>query len=269
MARRQQLIDRRDALGLSQEDVAQAAGLTANSIRRYELGLSTPRGGDRRAYARSLGWSPERLAIALADEPVLVNGHAVPGWLDLLASLEQASGRLYAYEAVGVHGLLQTPDYAAAVERVGPDHATSDEIDRRVAARMARQAVLTRQPDPLDPYVILDESVLHRVAGDPGVMADQLEHLAGMIDGGLDLRILPNEAGMFPFGSVTLLTQLGVVEPWVAITEDLSGPHIFERDRQPEAFGRHERLWDYLCTLALTPSATADMLVAAAKEYRQ
>ncbi len=110
MARRQRLVDRREELGLSQPDVARVTGVTGNSIRRYELGLSTPRGGDRRAYAEALGWSPEQLAVALTDEPQPVNGHAVPGWLSHLASLEQAAARVCAWEPLVIHGLLQTPD---------------------------------------------------------------------------------------------------------------------------------------------------------------
>jgi transcriptional regulator with XRE-family HTH domain len=270
MARRQRLVDRRDELGLSQADVAHTAGLTANSIRRYELGLSAPRTGDRRAYAKALGWTPQQLSVALAGEAAPVNGHAVPGWLGHLGSLEQAAGSICAYEAVGVHGLLQTADYAAAVERVGPEPANDAEIARRVKSRLARQAVLTREPEPLRLSVILDESVLHRRAGGPAIMATQFDHLIEMAERpNVDLRVLPLSAGMFAFGSLTLITQLGATAPWVAITEDLSGPHYFEADRQPDPYGRHVRLFDYLIDLSLDHAATLNAIVAAAKETRQ
>jgi transcriptional regulator with XRE-family HTH domain len=270
MPRRQRLIDRRDELGLSQDDVAQRANLTAISIRRYELGLSAPRTGDRRAYAAALKWTPERLTVALSDEPEPINGHAVPGWLGHLASLEQAAGSLCAYEAVGVHGLLQTADYATAVEQVGPEPANDAEIARRVKSRRARQAVLTREPDPLDLSVILDESILHRVAGGPAIMAAQLDYLVDLAEWpNIDLRVLPLSAGMFAFGSLQLITQLGATDPYMAITEDLSGPHYFEADRQPDPYRRHVRLFEYLTDLSFSPAATIDVIVAAAKETRQ
>jgi hypothetical protein len=199
-----------------------------------------------------------------------VNGHAVPGWLGHLASIEQASGCLCAFESVGVHGLVQTSDYAEAVERIGPESLSDTEIARRVEARLARQAVLARDPEPLVLTIILDESVLHRTAGGPDVMADQLDYLADVAEWpNVELRVLPFGAGMFPFGSLTLLTQPGATEPWVAITEDLSGPHYFERDIQPEAHGRHARLFDFLADLSLGPVASVDRITAAAKEYRQ
>ena len=67
------------------------------------------------------------------------------------ASHEQGASELWAYEPVVMPGLLQTPAYAAAVQRddsvYGPP--SDAESDRWVQQRLARQAVLTRDPDPL------------------------------------------------------------------------------------------------------------------------
>jgi transcriptional regulator with XRE-family HTH domain len=270
MARRQRLFERREQLGKTQAEVAREAGCNEGTYRNYESGRSTPRPGDRPALAEALEWTTLQLSVVLSDDPQPVNGHAVPGWLGHLASLEQGSGRLCAYEATTAHGLLQTADYATAVESIGPEPASDSEIARRVGARLARQAVLTRSPDPLALTVVLDESVLHRMAGGPEVMAAQLEHLADVADWpNVDLHVLPLGAGMFAFGSLTLLTQPGAAESWVAITEDLSGPHFTDRDLNPAGHARHVRLFDYLTGLALDPAASVDLLIATAKEYRQ
>lgn len=266
MARRQRLADRRTELGLTQDDVAHAAGLTANSIRRYELGLSAPRGGDRRAYAEALEWSPAHLALALTDDPQPVNGHAVPGWLSHLASLEQGAARLSAWEPLVVHGLLQTAEYALAVERADAVAKSEDAIARRVETRLARQSALHRE-DPLDLSVILDESVLLRVAGHPDVMGEQLEHLVELSAcGNVELRVLPLAAGRFSaaFGSFSLFVQAGAETPYMAVTEDRAGPHYLDR---PHELYAHTALYAHLCSVALGPSETLDLIHRTVKEH--
>lgn len=266
MARRQRLVDRREELGLTQEDVARAAGLTANSIRRYELGLSTPRGGDRRAYAEALGWEPLQLAMAMSDEPQPVNGHAVPGWLGHLASLEQAAGRVAAFEPVVVHGLLQTAAYACAIEAIGPDSVSGDAVARKVENRLARQAVLDHNRFEL--AVVLDESVLRRQAGGRDVMAAQLDHLAEIsAHPAVDLRVLSLSSGVFSaaFGSFSLFAQPGASDPYMAVTEDRAGPHYLDRPHELEA---HSALFAHLSDAAWPPTASVDLIHAVSKEYR-
>ena len=84
------------------------------------------------------------------------------------------------FEHTLIPGLLQTEDYARAVLAVHPG-TTPDEVDERLAARMARQAVLGREdPPPPVLWVLLDEQVLHRDPGSREIMHDQLVHLADM-----------------------------------------------------------------------------------------
>ena len=72
--------------------------------------------------------------------------------------------------------LLQTEDYARAMLRTQV-MATDEEIEEMVAARLARQAILSRDRPPMF-WVILDEGVLRRPVGGPKVMGEQLRHLA-------------------------------------------------------------------------------------------
>ncbi len=71
-------------------------------------------------------------------------------------------------------GLLQLPEYVRALMAgVGiPDH----DIEPRVARRLGRQAILSRERPPRL-HAILDEAVLRRAVGGPSVMARQLRHL--------------------------------------------------------------------------------------------
>jgi transcriptional regulator with XRE-family HTH domain len=266
---RHRLRQRREQLGLTQRDVARALQVTIRTYARYERGENTPPDGRLPALARKLDWSSAQLLLAINDDgqATVPNTHAVPGWLGHLASLEQAAERLCAFETIGVHGLLQTAEYAFAVERSDAIPKNDEGIARRVETRIARQAVLTRQPEPLALKVILDESVLLRVAGDLDVMADQLDHLIECARRpNIDLRVLPFAAGTFPFGSFTLMTSPGASAPYMAVTEDRGGPHYLDRSNELEV---HITLFDYLSTLALEPDESTDLITAAAKETRR
>lgn len=265
MPRRERLIARRRELRLSRTYIAGRIGRDPGTVGRYETGESTPHPSDWATIAEAYALTEPELAVALTEHRRL-NGHAVPGWLGVLASFEQAAGRLDAFETVGVHGLLQTAAYAAAVES-GLDRTNESLTARRVEARLARQAVLTRQPHPLELRVILDESVLHRVAGGPEVMADQLDHLAqAAAEPNVDVRVLPLDAGVFVFGSFTLFSHHGAEEPYTACVEDRTGHHLLDRDPDREA---HIDLFARLSEMALSPEMSVDRMTAAAKEYRQ
>lgn len=63
---------------------------------------------------------------------------------------------------------------------------------------MTRQGILTRDDEPrLDQahtpllWVILDESVLHRVVGSPAIMKEQREYLASMIQPNVIIQVVP------------------------------------------------------------------------------
>lgn len=268
---RQRLIGRREELGLTREQVAERLHCDPKTYARYERGETTPRPGLRPRLASALEWTTADLALALNDDGRLTpapNGHAVPGWLGHLASLEQAAAAICAFEPVVVHGLLQTPGYAAAVERVGPGvRPPEEEIARRVETRIARQGVLTRAPDPLDLMIVLDESVLHRIAGGPDVMRRQIDYLVEMVSlPNVDVRILPLTAGVFSaaFGAFQVLTSPNATAPFMACVEDRSGPHYLDRPHEVEA---HASLFDYLSAVALPPAATIDLMRSVSKEY--
>jgi transcriptional regulator with XRE-family HTH domain len=267
MARRWRLVERREQLGLTQAEVAKAALCDKDTYRRYESGRSTPRPGDRRPLAKALRWTTTELALALNDEAEPLNGHVVPRWLDHLASLEQAAAEIQAFEPIVVHGLLQTADYATAVESIGS--FTEAHIAEKVRLRLARQAVLTRVPDPLRLSVILDESVLHRIAKNRDVMADQFDHMADLAETpNVTVQIMPLSSAVFPaaFGAFSLITSPDADSPFMACVEDGAGPHYLDR---PYDIDHHRDLFRHLQEAALSPLDSVDLIRRIAKEsYR-
>lgn len=206
----------------------------ATSTARRELGDELRRlRGDRRGadVASALGWSESKLSrietartgisdtdlerlLAEYDAPAPVGDRlrdlvrrgrarawwtqyrsALPDPYDEYVALEAEAVAMSEWEAQVVPGLLQTGEYARAVIEAGADIADPATAKRRLDLRMERQAVLTReQPPRLS--VVLDESVLHREVGGPGVLRRQLRHLAATAHRpGVELRVLPFRAG--------------------------------------------------------------------------
>ncbi len=73
-----------------------------------------------------------------------------PGWFQQHGSYidhENKAVAISEFQEPGVPGLLQTSDYARAViGRSG--NVPADEVDDRVAARLARQSLFSRDPPP-------------------------------------------------------------------------------------------------------------------------
>jgi hypothetical protein len=112
-----------------------------------------------------------------------------------LIGLEDEAAAEWSWHLEVIPGLLQTEEYARRVNSKGYSLAPVPEsqIERSVAVRMKRQKLLTRDP-PLELRAVIDEAVLRRGFGGPGVMRDQLRHL-------IEIAQLPNVSlRVLPFG---------------------------------------------------------------------
>lgn len=257
------LRQRREQLGMSQEQAALASGVSTTTWRSYEAGTSSPRPGRRPRIARVLNLSLDGLSVVFGDiEPP--DRHDVLRWLGRLGGMEQGAGHIHAFEPVVIHGLLQTAAYATAVETVG--WANGSYADDKVRVRMVRQAILHRRPDPVRFSVILDESVLHRATGADHVMAEQLEHLIEVAAlPTVSLQIMPWGPAVFPaaFGAFSMFTSKGDSEPHMVYTEDGSGPNELLKSHEIDA---HIALFDHLSDTASTPRDSVDLIRQTIKE---
>lgn len=257
---------RRQQLGLTQETAAEALHVAVSTYRCWEQGLRTPLVGARPRLARTFGVSLVEVARWFDEAPPPPEGMAVPTWLGTFAALEQGAAEVWSYQPVSVPGLLQTAAYADAVQRQDIVPPSDDEVDRWVRHRLARQAVLDRRPDPLRLSVVIDESVLWRVAGDGEIMAEQLDHLVAMARRPtVDVRVLPLDRGthLAAFGSFTVLTSPGAAEPYMAIVLDRTSAHYQELDTIVTA---HGALFRHLQAVARSPEDSIDLIRTVAKE---
>jgi transcriptional regulator with XRE-family HTH domain len=122
-------------------------------------------------------------------------GDLLPHWFEPYISLEAAASVIRNYEVQFVPGLLQTEGYAREVIRLGYPAITDQELNRRVELRMGRQRLLSR-PSPPRLWAALDEAVLRRPIGGPGVMRGQVAHLIEMAENpAVTVQIVPFSVG--------------------------------------------------------------------------
>jgi len=140
---------------------------------------------------------------------------ATPPWFRDWVDREQRAATLRNWYLGVLDGLLQTEDYARTIQSVTPG-VTDDEVNARVAARMKRQAILTRE-DPPTAWFLLDESALHRCVGSPEVMAAQLAQLTavGRLPN-VTIQVVPAMAHAGLGGGFALTERAAYVETAVA-----------------------------------------------------
>jgi transcriptional regulator with XRE-family HTH domain len=190
----------REAARLTCEEVADHLECSASKISRVETGRVSVSPRDVRDMLDLYG-VPAAQRESLVQ---LARDSRQKGWWHAFSDtmqpqfatyvgLESAASEIRIYEVSLIPELLQTEDYARVVIRSGMMSSPSDDVERQVALRMARQPAITRD-DPPKVWAVLDEAALRRQVGGPGLMRLQLEHL-------LAQAALPNVAvQVIPFG---------------------------------------------------------------------
>jgi hypothetical protein len=117
-------------------------------------------------------------------------------FLDYLEYEASASSMLN-YEPLAVPGVLQTEEYARSLFSRVNQHAGNG-LERRVALRMSRQAIL--EPDSgFSGSYLLDEAVLQRQIGGPLAQAAQINRLLDLsAQTHIEIRVLPFTADAYP-----------------------------------------------------------------------
>ncbi|WP_309095318.1 helix-turn-helix transcriptional regulator [Streptomyces sp.] len=161
----------REAAGLKQAELGSAIGYGEEMVSSVERARRIPKPDflDKADEVLSAGG---KLAAMKED----VEKARYPKKVRDLARLEEEAVELGAYDNHQINGLLQIPQYTQALYAMRRPAFTEDEIERYVAARMARKAVFDRVPRALITFV-QEETTLRRPLGGRMVLRQQLEHL--------------------------------------------------------------------------------------------
>ncbi|WP_030734721.1 helix-turn-helix transcriptional regulator [Streptomyces sp. NRRL S-31] len=188
-----QLKLRREAKGMRATDFARAMGYSEDMVYKIESGQRIPRPEylDKADTLLEAGG----LLSAMKEDVEKVR---YPKKVRDLAEAEAKAVEIGAYVCSSIHGLLQTPEHAQALlECWQPAYAPKD-LERRVAARVARQSIFERTPAPALSFV-LEEATLRRKVGGTMVRRQQFERLLeiGRLNN-VTLQVMPLNSAPHP-----------------------------------------------------------------------
>ncbi|MFH8239750.1 helix-turn-helix domain-containing protein [Streptomyces sp. NPDC018321] len=188
-----QLKLRREAVGMRAGEFGKAVGYGEDLVYKIEGGKRIPR--------------PEYLDMA--DEVLDAGGLIAAMKEDVakvrypkkvrdLAQMEAKAVEIGVYVCSSIPGLLQTPEHARALLESWQPAYSPEDLERRVAARMARRAIYERCPAPALGFV-LEEATLRRRVGGTMVRQQQFERLleVGQMNS-VTLQVMPMGSGPHP-----------------------------------------------------------------------
>jgi transcriptional regulator with XRE-family HTH domain len=257
----------REGTGKTQAEVADYCGTYSTTISKIET-------GDRvgplsviklmlQLYGIEGAQSAQLLQLAAqAREPgwwADYGDDVIPHWFTEYLGLESAANEVWTFQQGYVPGLLQTRDYTEAVTAAINATGPSESANEFTRVRATRQERLTG-PEPLHLWAILDEAVLRRKVGGPGVMREQLARLidAASQQPTITVQVLPFSAGAHP-GMTGPFTMLRFAEESMNMVylEQRGGAVYLERPVDVEV---HEATFRRLSDLALSEDDTISLL---------
>lgn len=168
----------RDERGWTQDELGARMGCTGTHISAVETGRRSPTGRFAISADRAFGTGDkfQRMVNALHNTALL------EGFPEYVRQ-EVRAAEIRLFELGIVPGLLQTPEYAAAIATgaVRRGAITEQQAEERLTLLAERQASLDRLPPPFV-YAVLDESCVRRPVGGKGVMAAQLDRLVAFAE---------------------------------------------------------------------------------------
>ena len=201
------------------------------------------------AVCRVTGEERDRLLALCEDQHTpgwfQQHGSRLPPQLVTYIDHENKAVALNCFDSTLVPGLLQTGDYARALLKEA-GRVPAREIDDRVAARLARQSLFSRERSPCFTFY-LHEFVLRLPVGGAAVMSEQLHHLLRMaVRPSLTLRVVPTSLGAHAATAGSfILMEFAEFKP-VAYLESETSSVFLERPVEIDAYR------DILATLSET-----------------
>ncbi|MEU2655387.1 helix-turn-helix transcriptional regulator [Streptomyces sp. NPDC007325] len=242
----------REARGMSAAEFGALTGYGEDMIRKLERGDRIPR--------------PEFLDRA--DAVLDANGLVAEMKQDIaevrypkpirdLANLEGRAVEFCMYTNFDIHGLLQTGEFSRAMMENWRPMYSPEQLERYLAAREGRRAVLRKTPRPEFSF-IQEEVSLRRPIGGRMVLRRQLEHL-------LEVSELPNVSiQVMPTERATPPGSTGVIELLKFADGKAVGRMDGDFGGRPVSDPKRLRLLDLrygiIRSVALTPAESRDFI---------
>jgi len=268
----EQLAHLRDSAGMSQAAIAEQLGCSVSKIQKIEAGDVGVVRGELLLILDAYGVQDAALRAELTQLQRLGKergwwsrfGH-LPAPFATFLGLESAATSIQIFEPFIVTGLLQTEEYARAVEQAF-DRGGPDEMDKQVKLRIERQHLVLEGDVPTI-TVILDEAAVRREIGGPMVMAAQLRRLQALSKR-ITLQVVPFTHGSYPGakGGLTIFEFDERMHSPVAYVESHVGNLYMER---PEELLSCNVTFRHMQAAALSKQQSLKLISAAARHYEE
>nr|MDT0662539.1 helix-turn-helix transcriptional regulator [Micromonospora sp. DSM 115978] len=246
----------RELLGLTQEAFAERIHFSAKHVGAIERAERPALPDYLKAVDRAFGTN------LMTFYREFVVGEAAPIWYRPFVEYEAKATLIRAFHPLLIPGLLQTEAYARAViARYG---LRGEEADAMLTTRLGRQEILHRRQDPCRLVAVIDESVLHRRAGSPDVMREQLKAMVAACENpNIRVQIIPSDVGVYPGmdGPFVLATVEG--RPVGFLEGYLKGRVVESPGNTAELEGVWEDIRDY----ALPGQQSLDLIMRTADSW--
>ncbi|WP_436771682.1 helix-turn-helix domain-containing protein [Yinghuangia sp. YIM S09857] len=180
----------REHAGLTQDQLADLVGYSHEQVASIEQGRRPAKHEFTVAAEQALD---ARGVLDTMQEDVDLA--RLPAFFQDFAQIEGDAISFFWYGNHVMPGLLQTEAYARALLACNCPGLDDDQVEQRIEARLARQAILTRKPT-VELSFIIGESVLTCPVGGRDVLREQLHQLLKL--GALpnvSVQIMPNSYG--------------------------------------------------------------------------
>ncbi|GAB2938207.1 hypothetical protein GCM10027280_28050 [Micromonospora polyrhachis] len=184
-------------------------------------------------------------------------------WFRPWAEIEREAVALRWYEPAWVPGLFQTEAYIRAT--IAGEMLSVEAVERFVASRLKRQAILRQDQPPLL-IAVIDESVIWRLGeGDPMLRSAQIEHLVGRAElPHVELHVVPASAGLYPgLGGPFILAEMRDGARAVYADSQLAA-HILDRAEDVATLASR---WERIRSLALPGPASLALIKKVAASW--
>ncbi|WP_017558597.1 helix-turn-helix domain-containing protein [Nocardiopsis baichengensis] len=173
-----------------------------------------------------------------------------------LIGLEAEASSIRSYQSMTIPGLLQTESYARAMATASAMGET-DEVERRVEARMLRKSVFSRAKPPAF-WTVIDEAALLHITPE---LRDQLEYLLEVSrHPHIGIQVLPVAHG--PHAAMTghfVVMEFPMPDPPVVYLEAVSEELYLESENQVREY---QRRFDFVQASALSVDESRELIRA-------
>ncbi|WP_405925658.1 Scr1 family TA system antitoxin-like transcriptional regulator [Streptomyces sp. NBC_00035] len=196
----------------------------------------------------------------------LIDDKRYADYFAAVVELERLATKIAEFAPTLVPGLLQTAAYTRAVTLASNPFATDAHIEEKVQARIERAQILNDATRPVY-WVILHEHVVRIPVGSGAEMAQQLDHIARLVqERRVLVQVLPTSVGAYPLmGRMVRLFEFEDAPP-TSYTEAVYSGNLLD---DPALVKRVQGAYDLLRAAALPPEASLALIESAAEDHRR